>query len=517
MKHHAVGSVLVLLIAGTTAQTPSQPIVTLAHASPGYRLAASCDRWNPVAWVNVLVTNAGGVPTAPLTLGATDTTGRLSGTGAVGPLAAGAVTRVDVPLTQSARADMSGVHPIIVVVRENNAARIDTAIPIPTTLCSPGLSSTTVLKSRTALATLPPGVEPVKAPMTSRVARAIVSLSSLSPEQTQVRLGASRAALAALKPASSVTVSDQSNGMSKAKFVRGSLSASADSASLSRVGALSHADLEYAGLLDITSPNRGVDTSKPILSSGLYWIIARSADPAIPSTLDNTYSVTVPDCNLSYTVTGGGLWNPRQPGGAEPVPRNYVAAFPYAAYVLGFVPSGWGVFPTGVNPHRMMIRYPVGAHLLTASFLVQSNDSVQQSFVAVIDENGALAKDGGLGMTAANVEYRVPGLRRVNTGALPIAGEDVIGKGIALGPGVTATAKIVAAHSMADIGGDASPDNPYRGASVTIQPNSGRLQTVVAWHVEPQESLQYAIQWTFTGRPGQRPVLTMPLGKVCDS
>jgi hypothetical protein len=275
--------------------------------------------------------------------------------------------------------------------------------------------------------------------------------------------------------------------------------------------------LEYTGLLEIIAPNRGVDTSKPIGSPSAYWIVARSVDPAIPTTDDVTYSVTVPDCNLSFAVAGGGLWNPRQPGAAERVPRNVLAALPYAPYVFGFVPSGWGDFPIGVKPHRLTVRYPVGAHLLVASFMVQSHEDFQQSFVAVIDENGALAKDGGLGMTAANVQYRVPGLRRVDTGTLPIAGMDVIGKGIALGPGVTATAKIVAAHSMADIGDDASPDNAYRGATVTIQPNSGRLETVVAWHVEPQESLQYAVQWTFTGRPGQRPVLTMPLGKVCDS
>lgn len=135
----------------------------------------------------------------------------------------------------------------------------------------------------------------------------------------------------------------------------------------------------------------------------------------------------------------------------------------------------------------------------------------------MIDENGALAKDGGLGMTAANIQYRVAGLSRVNAGTLPFSGQDVIGKGIALGPGITATAKIVASHSIADIGDDSTPDNAYRGATVTIAPAAGRLETVVAWHVEPQESLQYAIQWTFTGRQGQRPVLSMPLGKVCDT
>jgi hypothetical protein len=355
-------------------------------------------------------------------------------------------------------------------------------------------------------------------PAPARAGRAFAALSSLSPAQLQARLSAARATLVALRPAASATLANRNLTLARARMsARAAFGNSLSSTVSSRIGSFAQGDLEFGGLLDIMPPNRGVDTSKPLALPSGYFMVARSADPAIPSTNDITYSVAVPDCNLNFTVPGGGVWNPRQPGGAEVVPRSVLGAFAYAPYVFGFVPSGWGDFPIGVNPHRLTVRYPLGAHQLVASFMVQNHGDFQQSFVAVIDENGALAKDGGFGMTAANIQYRVPGLSRVNTGALPVAGMDVIGKGIALGPGVTATARIAAAHSVADIGADSSPDNAYRGASVTIQPNSGRLETVVAWHVEPQESLQYAVEWTFTGRPGQRPVLSMPLGKACDT
>jgi hypothetical protein len=275
-----------------------------------------------------------------------------------------------------------------------------------------------------------------KLPAASRAGRAFAALSSVSPAQLQARLGGFRASLVALRPAAPAASGNRDLAFAKARTLARAPFSNGVSSAVSNRLSLAQGDLEFVGLLELMPPNRGVDTSKPLALPNGYFMVARSTDPAIPSTNGITYSVAVPDCNLNFTVPGG-VWNPRQPGGTEAVPRSVLGAFAYAPYVLGFVPSGWGDFPIGVNPHRLTVRYPVGAHQLVASFVVQSHEDFQQSFVAVMDENGALAKDGGLGMTAANIQYRVPGLGRVNTGALPVAGMDVIGKGIALGPGVT--------------------------------------------------------------------------------
>lgn len=109
------------LITGATAQTPSPPIVSLDHASPPYQLSATCDRFTPVAHVDVIVRNTGTVATTPFTLTATDPSGRLGGTVQAAALPVHGIARYDVPLNQLVRADMAGVHTIIVVVRENTA------------------------------------------------------------------------------------------------------------------------------------------------------------------------------------------------------------------------------------------------------------------------------------------------------------------------------------------------------------------------------------------------------------
>ena len=77
--------------------------------------------------------------------------------------------------------------------------------------------------------------------------------------------------------------------------------------------------------------------------------------------------------------------------------------------------------------------------------------------------------------------------------------------------------KIFAAHSVLDAPNDNTPDNSYRGATVTQLPQSNRLQTTVHWHYGPAESLSYTIEWQLQGPGGQRPLMTMPLGGHCDS
>jgi len=105
----------------------------------------------------------------------------------------------------------------------------------------------------------------------------------------------------------------------------------------------------------------------------------------------------------------------------------------------------------------------------------------------------------------------------VNLSDQTMQGEDILGSGIQLGAGYVAKAEIIASHSVADLGGDASPDNTYRGASVSVQPQANRLQTTVKWHIGPGDSLQYQVRWTLTGPYGQRALMTMPKQGICDS
>ena len=94
----------------------------------------------------------------------------------------------------------------------------------------------------------------------------------------------------------------------------------------------------------------------------------------------------------------------------------------------------------------------------------------------------------------------------------------MVGVGVNLGSGWSVTStKIIAAHSVLDAPNDSTPDDSYRGASVTQPPSSGRLQTGVHWHYGVAESLSYTIEWQLQGPSGQRPLLTMPLGGPCDS
>lgn len=135
---------------------------------------------------------------------------------------------------------------------------------------------------------------------------------------------------------------------------------------------------------------------------------------------------------------------------------------------------------------------------------------------AFIDEDGALAADAATGLTAANMQSRIA-VRRVNTTDTTMYGMDFVGRGVALGTGVTGTASIVRASSVADPPDDYTPDNVYRGASVTVQPTSGQLETRVEWHIGPHESLQYIVGWDLVIRPGPRALNSMPPGGPCDS
>jgi hypothetical protein len=155
--------------------------------------------------------------------------------------------------------------------------------------------------------------------------------------------------------------------------------------------------------------------------------------------------------------------------------------------------------------------------LTVTTLTVKSAEKDAQAFDVTVDQTGTVTSDGGIDLTPDNMVAGQPGVTRFNETSTPMTGTDIVGLDVALGPGYTASAKIVSASSVADPPGNSDPDNQFRGATIAAQPANGRLQTSVDWHIGPYDSLQYVLEWTLTGPPGQRPALSMPLGGPCDS
>jgi hypothetical protein len=108
-----------------------------------------------------------------------------------------------------------------------------------------------------------------------------------------------------------------------------------------------------------------------------------------------------------------------------------------------------------------------------------------------------------------------PGGPRVSTapdyqGGSGASGVDELGAGVYLVNGYTATAKIVRAHSYMDAPGYSTASDAFRGATIQQQPQANRLLTKVAWSYAAGESIEYDVEWTFTGSPMKRPLSSMP-------
>jgi len=176
--------------------------------------------------------------------------------------------------------------------------------------------------------------------------------------------------------------------------------------------------------------------------------------------------------------------------------------------------------PFGNTPRETtLIIKPEGLSQL-AKILPLMPGSPQKVVVQLtIDAVAPFLTANDFGFTAENAHFGGDGPRA--SGKVPwttTTGEDVLGWGVNLGAGYQVTeTRIVAAHSQLDAPGDTSPDNDYRGAIVKLPPTAGRLQTTVAWHYGPGESISYTIEWTLRGANGQRPLLTMPKSGPCDS
>jgi hypothetical protein len=178
-------------------------------------------------------------------------------------------------------------------------------------------------------------------------------------------------------------------------------------------------------------------------------------------------------------------------------------------------------FALGAQPRNMTITIRVASSTATSTTIPMVALPADATVDLTIDSAPPFVTANSFGIGSGNGVFASPGNTRLDPGTNPTAstsGDDMVGVGVNLGAGWTvASAKIVAAHSVLDAPNDSTPDDAYRGASVTQAPSAGRLQTGVHWHYGVAESLSYTIEWKLEGPTGQRPLMTMPLTGSCDS
>lgn len=125
-----------------------------------------------------------------------------------------------------------------------------------------------------------------------------------------------------------------------------------------------------------------------------------------------------------------------------------------------------------------------------------------------------LSNNDGMSLTeGTSVLYSTPG-PRISTDPFAAQGgkgDDILGRGVFVLNGWTASAKIVSAQSYMDAPNYTTPADANRGATITVAPQNGRLETHVSWFYNPGESISYTVQWTFVGPLGPRPLSTMPM------
>lgn len=186
-----------------------------------------------------------------------------------------------------------------------------------------------------------------------------------------------------------------------------------------------------------------------------------------------------------------------------------------------YVEVATGGFSVGASPRNVTVSVKFANFGWSSISMPARSQPVTATVTLTIDAAPPFVTSNTFGIGKSNGLFANPGAARLDPGTNPNAsttGDDKIGVAVNLGPGWTVTgAKIVAVHSVLDAPNDTTPDNSYRGASVTQPPSSGRLETTVHWHYGAAESLSYTIEWQLQGPGGQRPLMTMPLGGPCDS
>jgi hypothetical protein len=200
------------------------------------------------------------------------------------------------------------------------------------------------------------------------------------------------------------------------------------------------------------------------------------------------------------------------------------------------VPSGNGSYNYYVTLD-FMGSYPLGqtrAGQLSLSFenvataalpVTMLPDTATATIDVTIDHkpsfNGAgnLYPWGSTNLTAGNASLGSSGVARVGAGnwETQTAGDDLVGMGVQLGAGWKVTSTTIKSAVSAASPQDLSPDNAWRGASVTTSPQGTDLRTAVHWHYSGIDSIDYTVEWQLTGPLGERPLTTMAKYGACDN
>jgi len=205
---------------------------------------------------------------------------------------------------------------------------------------------------------------------------------------------------------------------------------------------------------------------------------------------------------------------------------------------VGVQDGSWARFPElGNDPSTLLLAHLAsipGNHVTSGVLTVRVRSAVSNPLqlakvipsrqtataaLGILAIDPHLSGDGGIGLQASHLALAGNGDRvstaPENQGGHGGSGTDIIGRGIYLMNGYTATARIVSAHSYMDAPNYSQPDDSYRGATIAQQPQSGRLETHVAWHYAAGESIDYVIEWELKGTYGVRPLSTMPRPGTC--
>jgi hypothetical protein len=165
-------------------------------------------------------------------------------------------------------------------------------------------------------------------------------------------------------------------------------------------------------------------------------------------------------------------------------------------------------------PNVVTAPYPVTVKSRTTTAKL----SVKVDYQPQLTNVGTFESWGTANLANANSKLDSPAVARVGSGNYQVdtKGEDLVGLGVALAPGWKVVSTTVTSAMSAASPQDLSPDNDWRGATVKAKPAGNDLRTIVAYHFNGLDTLDYTLEWTLEGPYGQRPLLTMPKVGTCD-
>jgi hypothetical protein len=259
--------------------------------------------------------------------------------------------------------------------------------------------------------------------------------------------------------------------------------------------------------------------ANPKFSSGNYlFLVMTDQKIADPSNVSTAVSFGCSANPGVYVATDG--WaadDPMIPGLQKLSFSN--GSYPY--YVSVNINWLWIGQP---RPAQMTLSFP---NVVTAPYQVTLQPDTETATISVTVDHvpqvtgvGTFGAWGSTNISNANAKLGAPGTARVGTGAgnwqTQTTGDDLIGVGVALGPGWKVVSAVVKSAMSVAAPQDLTPENPWRGAAVTLPPSASDLRTAVHWHYDGIDSLDYTLEWTLSGPMGQRPLLTMAKNGSCD-